>query len=603
MDDLLRQYYERELGLLRQSIRAFATRNPKIAARLAISGEHSDDPHTERLLQSGALLAAHIDLKLENEYPEFTEPLLEVLYPQYLRPVPACSIAFFHADTVFDTLTQPVTIGKGTQLLAKTGECRFQTIYDVTLSPLRITKALYALPTSVPAGVSLPGDTAGILSITFASNSDTPLRNIPAPRTVRIHLCGQQEVVASLVDILFMDVSAAFVEADNGGRWQPFSHIPVSAVGLDQDPLIEDGTSPAFSLLMEYLIFPDKFNFIDIEFAGIARKAEPVKQLTLHLAVRNVRGPDSLPVLNQISEKHFKLHCTPVINLFKQKAVPIKMDGRITPYPVFPKTKNQSAVEIYSINEVRAAGGGLNEALISPYYALTHSSTPHLDTPHWIMDRGESDFDQDANYETRLSITGSDGTPVAPNTDQLALELTCTNGDLPSAMPFGSPGGDLTNEKGSLPCKISLLSLPTERVRLPRRNGALWRLIEFLTPHPLQVSNGGLDELKRLFRQYATGSFASTRYLDGLTALSQRASLRWIPMKPSPLFVRGIEIVLTVDEQVFVANSLSTFIAVMDRFFARYAPDNSFVQLVVVSQNTAKEIQRCLLRQGTIASL
>ncbi|SFJ85514.1 type VI secretion system protein ImpG [Paraburkholderia megapolitana] len=568
-----------------------------------MSGDHSDDPHVERLLQSAALLAAHLDVKLENEYPEFTEPLLEVLYPEYLRPIPSCSIAFFQGDSVFDELTQPITVERGTQLLAQTGNCRFQTVYDVTLSPLRIAKARYAATVLAPADVLLPMDTNGILSITFAAGSDAAFPDMSVPRNLRIYLDGQPEVVAALTDALFLNVASAFVEADHHGRWKPLSRVPVRPVGIDEDPIIPNGSPTAFSLLTEYLTFPGKFNFIDVDFSMIARKAEPSRQLTLHLAIRDTRGAAFSPALNEIGEANFKLHCTPIVNLFRQKAVPIKIDGRSTPYPVLPRTRNQSAVEVYAIDKVHAVGGALNEAVILPYYELTHSSAPRLHIPHWIMSQSESSIDQGEGYEAGLSIVRSDGNPTIPDTDQLTLDVICTDRNLPSAMPFGASSGDLLNETGSLPCKISLLSRPTERVRLPRRDGSLWRLIEFLTPHPLQLSDTGLDELKRLFRQFTTGSSARAVYFDGLIALTQRASARWVPMKPSPRFVRGIELILTVDEQMFVSNSLGIFIAVMDRFFARYAPANSFVQLVVVAKDTKHEIQRCPLRQGTTALL
>ncbi|KVL12189.1 hypothetical protein WJ45_34185 [Burkholderia ubonensis] len=67
-----------------------------------------------------------------------------------------------------------------------------------------------------------------------------------------------------------------------------------------------------------------------------------------------------------------------------------------------------------------------------------------------------------------------------------------------------------------------------------------------------------------------------------------------------PSFVRGLEVTLTVDEQAFAAASLSTFIIVMDHFFAVHAPVTSFVQLVVMSANTGGEIRRCTPRPGTI---
>ena len=70
MEQLL-PYYESELGYLRRNLREFAERYPKIAGRLLISGEVCDDPHTERMIESFALLNARIAKRLDDDYPEF----------------------------------------------------------------------------------------------------------------------------------------------------------------------------------------------------------------------------------------------------------------------------------------------------------------------------------------------------------------------------------------------------------------------------------------------------------------------------------------------------------------------------------------------------
>lgn len=97
MEHLL-PYYERELGLFRQYTREFSGRYPKAAGRLLIAGETCEDPHVERLIQSVALLTARVAKRLDDAYPQFTESLLETLYPHYLRPFPSCSIVRIASD-------------------------------------------------------------------------------------------------------------------------------------------------------------------------------------------------------------------------------------------------------------------------------------------------------------------------------------------------------------------------------------------------------------------------------------------------------------------------------------------------------------------------
>ena len=73
----------------RRNAREFSERYPKIAGRLMIGGEVCEDPHIERMIESFALLNSRIAKRLDDDYPEFTEALFEVLYPHYLRPLPA----------------------------------------------------------------------------------------------------------------------------------------------------------------------------------------------------------------------------------------------------------------------------------------------------------------------------------------------------------------------------------------------------------------------------------------------------------------------------------------------------------------------------------
>ncbi|RBC15113.1 type VI secretion system baseplate subunit TssF, partial [Xanthomonas oryzae] len=107
MQDLL-PYYERELGYLRRYGREFAERYPKIAGRLQLSADGSQDPHVERLIEAFALMGARISKRIEDDYPEFTDALLEVLYPHYLRPFPSCSIAYFDMEGVAAKLSAPI---------------------------------------------------------------------------------------------------------------------------------------------------------------------------------------------------------------------------------------------------------------------------------------------------------------------------------------------------------------------------------------------------------------------------------------------------------------------------------------------------------------
>ena len=92
MIEELLPYYEKQLQEFGQQSREFAKKYPKIAQRLALNQEQIDDPHIERLIQAFSLIAARIDKKLADSYDVFTHSIFEVMFPQYLRHFPACTV-------------------------------------------------------------------------------------------------------------------------------------------------------------------------------------------------------------------------------------------------------------------------------------------------------------------------------------------------------------------------------------------------------------------------------------------------------------------------------------------------------------------------------
>src|SRR5271169_1141887 len=113
MSDALLPYYERELDAIKRLAAEFADTHPKIAGRLRLSGDMTDDPHVARLLEGVAFLAARVQHRLDDEFPELTDALLSVLYPHYLAPVPSAAIAEFQCQR---ELTAPVHIDPGLAL-------------------------------------------------------------------------------------------------------------------------------------------------------------------------------------------------------------------------------------------------------------------------------------------------------------------------------------------------------------------------------------------------------------------------------------------------------------------------------------------------------
>ncbi|ERJ33388.1 Protein ImpG/VasA [Burkholderia sp. AU4i] len=621
MDNLL-PHYEYEVGLLLRGVAEFARRYPKIGARLGIANGQGD-LHVDRMIQTFALLAARIDARLEDAYPEFTESLLEMLYPQYLRAVPACAIAQFDPANLFGQLTVPFTMQRGTVLDANATACRFQTVYDVTLSPLRVHSARFGPATMVPAAVRLPANASAILSVTFASATPTETFDEAIPSgKVRIHLAGSRARVAALTDALLLRTASAYVEVDQSGRWTVLSKVPIESVGFAEHerllPKESSNTSDAFDTLIESFAFPEKFDFVDIDLGRIRRaaRAPQARQLTLHLAIRD--APAAAPAalaLSDLDAASIKLFCTPVVNLFMRDATPIQLTTTDRAYPVTPEPLETGApLDVYSIDSVHLGDRTQSEhekgassstaaprTAVLPYRALSHGRQPDPTVAYWTAFRDPYAAAGNARPPILLSLIGLDGAAAQVRHPQIDIDVTATNGELPSRLPIGAPDSDLVHEGAALACPIRLLTQPTLPCSHSRGHGALWRVVAGLSLHPFDLTQTGLKAFKDFLRLHAPRTnIVAQRSIDAIVGLDYQPAMKWMSLDGQfPSFVRGIEIVVTLEDSALRDVTLHLFARTLDRLFSPYAPTNSYVQLIIRSSHTGQELHRCPARSGT----
>src|SRR5690349_22208082 len=137
-DDLL-LYYERELTFLREMGAEFAQKYPKIASRLVLEADKCEDPHVERMLEAFAFLAARVHLKIDDDFPEISEALLNILYPHYMRPIPSMSVVEFQVDSEQINPETGLRIERDAVLNSRTVcglPCKFRTCTDLAFRPV-----------------------------------------------------------------------------------------------------------------------------------------------------------------------------------------------------------------------------------------------------------------------------------------------------------------------------------------------------------------------------------------------------------------------------------------------------------------------------------
>ena len=606
MRDELLDYYERELTFLRQMGAEFAGKYPKIASRLLLEPDRCEDPHVERMIEAFAFLAGRVHLKIDDEFPEITEALLSILFPHYIRPVPAMSVVEFHLDPEQGKLTTGFKVPRGSLLYSKPVDgvpCRFRTCYDTTLWPLRVTEADWRSPDRMQPPVKA-SDAVAALRVELSCLPEVTFDKLDL-RSLRFYLNGESALVHALYELLSNNCVRILVR--DPARPQRSVQLPAASIrpaGFSDDEAMLPYTRRSFvgyRLLQEYFAFPEKFFFLELSgleqlaAAGFGERAEFI------LLISSFERADRQQALETgVSAKTLRPDTTPIINVFNHTAEPILLDQLRHEYPVVPDVRRRLALEIFSIEEVVSANPQSQEVTrFEPFYSYRHAMVREKKQTFWHATRRPSARRGDEGTDVNLSLVDLSGRPAQANVETLTVRCLCSNRDLPARLPFGSELGDFELEGMPVIRRILTLKKPTPTLRAPVGKGALWRLISQLSLNYLSLVGEGKEALQEILRLYNfTGSTYLEKQIQGMVELNSRKHFARVISENGIAFVRGTEVDMLFDEEQFVGGGVYLFATVLERFLGLYVSMNSFSQLIARTQQRKEVLRKWPPRAG-----
>jgi type VI secretion system protein ImpG len=609
----LYRYYERELVFIRQMAREFAKQFPSAAERLLLEENRSLDPHVERLLEGFALLAGRVQHKIDDEFPELTDALLNILYPHYLAPIPSTSVVQFDLDPERAQLPHGFVIDRHARLRTSPASgvrCRFRTGCPTTLWPVAIAEARLLVP-PFPAGWEPPPRTKAALRLQIDTASEMPFPALSLDR-LRLHLVGELPIVFTLYELLFNHaVQVVFRPLDKGTKATPLALRPEEAlfpVGFDDSEAILPFPPHSFAgyrLLTEFFGTHVKFYFADL--GGFRRVAAAGFQRKLEAIIYLDRKMERLE--QAIDASTFRLHCATVINLFEQTAEPIPLTHTRSEYRIVPDVAYPHGLEVYSVQSVTGvdATGGPTIAY-QPFYSFKHAGDRQKTRHFWYSRRREATGENDRGTDVYLSLVDLDFNPNVPDEKSLVVRTLCTNRDLPAQLRQATEWIIFELEQAAPIHKVVCLRAPTIPMRPTHRRGGYWRLISHLTLNHLSLGQGaeGRAALQELLRLYDFSdpelnqqqSAIVQQMIDGITSVTSRPVVGRIGGAGAAGFCRGTEVTIEFDETKYVGNPLFLFATVLERFLGLYVSINSFTQLVATTAQGQAVIKKWPPRAG-----
>lgn len=607
MTDELLPYYQKELAFIRRLGAEFAEANPKIAGRLRMTAEGSEDPHVSRLIEAFAYLNARTRHKLEDDFPEITDAMLGVLYPHYQVPIPSMAIVQCVLDRTQGELTTGYRIPRHTMIESEPidGEpCRFQTAYPIELWPIELVAAgLHGRPFQAP---STPFSTRAqaVVQLSLQSlNKSVAVRDLELDK-LRFFLRGQSQHVLALYELLMNNVLEIAV-AGSASERRPvvLDRQCLRPVGFARD----EGMLPyqarsflGYRLLSEYFAFPEKFLFIDL--TGLDRRARAALGERMEIFIYLNRSSADLE--HNVSEDTFRLGCTPVVNLFRQRAEPIQLTQTEFEYHVIPDARRPLAHEVYSVDRVSATTPDGEQVAFQPFYSFKHGSAVRGERTFWFATRRPANHAEgqiDPGTEIFLSLVDLGFDPSVPGDWTLDVETTCTNRDLPNRLPFGGDQPRLYVGGGAPLSRVACLTPPTRTLRPSLKHGAMWRLVSHLSLNHLSLEGdaAGVDALREILKLYNFNDSAETQArIDGLLELTSRRVVGRAGGAVAGGFCRGIEVTLQFDEAAYSDHGLYLFASVLEVFLGLYCSINSFTRLVATTRQREGVLRRWPARAG-----
>ncbi|MBQ5963912.1 type VI secretion system baseplate subunit TssF [Massilia sp. ZL223] len=616
------RYYSQELQHLREMGGEFAQDYPKIAGRLGLGSFECADPYVERLLEGFSFLAARVQMKIDAEFPRFTQHLTELVYPQILAPTPSMAVAQLQPDLSNPALQKGFVIERGSAMRSVLGKddntaCEYRSAHSLTLWPVELAEARFFTIGGAQAGLALPPAVkAGIrlrLRTTAAAFRDLPLDRLC------LYLRGADALPLRLYEILLGSVEGVLVTPVGRpiGWHAMLPRDALRARGFAQEDALLPADGRSFSgyrLLQEYFAFPQRFQFVDLCGLQAGLRHCPDKEIEITILLN--RGDPQLE--KTVDTVHFALHCTPVVNLFERRADRINLSGDQLEYHVLVDRTRPMDYEVFQVSSVTGYGSGPGaEQAFRPFYTARDLGVPDRDQAYYqirreprLLSQRQRQAGPRSSYvgsETFISIVDAANAPHSTELRQLGLTVWCTNRDLPLTMPTGAGKTDFLLEAGAPVSAVRCVAGPSAPRPSFAEGAVAWRLLNHLSLNYLSLLDTdpqqGAAAMREMLALYChPGDVYAQRQVEGLRSISSKAVTRRMP-SPGPItFGRGIEVSVLLDDAAFEGAGAFLLGAVLAEFLAEYVSFNSFTETVINTLGRGA-IMRWPARGGTCAIL
>lgn len=575
-------YFTNESEYLNDLAEQVAQEKPQLVNLLS---NKIQDPDSARILDGLSYLSGNLRQQIDRQFPELTNSLANMLWPNYARPVPSMTIVEYRPN--YTECQQAIKISAGQPFNAMPiyvqsenthqetlFQCRFSQSRDLWLIPAKITQTLQKVTA---------------IEITFELDTIQSLASIGLEKLC-FYLNGSPFTTNQLYFLLNQHIQNASLITDEHSLL--LNRFSVKPVGFQkQDALLPypKNSYDGYRILQEFFCFPEAFLFLDILGIDDIPLAVQAKQFKLVINF-DKEIPDGVIINND----SIKLNCTPIVNLFTTDSEAINLTGRDEEYVLSPNYQHAHCFDIFSINEVN----GLRYPFEDKAYPVAYTAFESF----YHQNRYEQNDGyyrlkitpkkDNHGYSHRLSFVRQQEAQLQQCEETISISLNCTNRYIASQLSTQS----IDLDSSFIPYGASSaknLSKPTVPLYPLLDKTLYWSELTNLSLNYQSLLN--LDSLKKILQLYDLPSVydkqtarQSQKRLDALVALHSEHIERIYKGLP----VRGLKTTLVVHQNAFLSEgSLFLFCTVIAQFFMLYTSINMFHELEVLNLDNKETYQ------------
>ncbi|HSP87561.1 MAG TPA: type VI secretion system baseplate subunit TssF [Ignavibacteriaceae bacterium] len=601
------KYFEREYNFLQTAGEEFSKKHPTLGSRLHMSERERKDPFVERLYEGFAFLAGRIHERLDDEFPEIAGGILEMLFPNMLKPFPSCAI--LQAKYKPGSITGPVLIKRGSEIQTQTGKYKvkykvlagpsegsritekdepaefiFSTTQDLIVRPIKIENIIVE--------EIYQGNSSLILKFQLERNVDYNSLNMDS---LQLYLHGSASIKYNLLLYLTKYVASLSVKEsdDKKSQYQKIDNYNISIPEFSNKPDndINDysilpyskQTFPGFRLLQEYFSFPEKFFFVEINGLQNFKSSGESNSFEIKIDFTKKLLREKWPSVNNIL-----IHCSPIVNLFSRSTEEVAVTQRLPEYYIIPDLSRRKSREIYYVDKIT----GISESKFEQYKYIPITSHDILETsdPEYNYKRFYSTFRRTQQHDMAESYIRLFGPSMEMDSfpkETLSIEATLFNGFLPSAYleagtikePINFPSG----------IEASNITIPQEMLDCPDRKNYLWSLIAHLSvSYSTLADEDSFKNILNLYNWTKAHNHPNKKRINGITKIHKP---KLVSKVINQSLIRGIEFHIEVDPKEYEQGEGEIHLmgTIINSFLSQYVTINSYIFLKITETGTSKE--------------